>query len=216
MLHPKLKAARLERFKELCPDGWKSLSDTHQIAECKEHNVVLSHFRDRTYNTLLITEGSELEFMEHFLGTGSPINQKATHDLTDVKGDLLSHSLKELSTWFGIEYPMPRKPKVHSLTLGNSEHPVKKYGLTAHAIKSTHDNYDNCFWVMVEDAAMVINTALKAIIVIHPDSKRGIDRLKIMVRAREPLPFTEERMYPLDPLNKYIGNDIMRIAETLR
>lgn len=197
---------------------WTVLSNEESYLVGKDDKVVVSHYKRRGEDSVAFQEVSEAEFLAHYNEKGYMLNtnNQTTYDVMDVPdGDTLGyHVISQMAIWVGDEYIEKIKPKLkkfsvgkkNSITLGNSVHPIKKFGLTAKRVRSDNPLYNNWFYLEAGKYIIVIDDVSKWLLVVSS----SLAQFKLDVEAGENF---SGQMIHLDPTNKYIGNDILKALE---
>ncbi len=173
----------------------------HTYVASPHHGVVVSHFKDKNNNTIVIARVSEAEFLDHYNTTKNIINMEKEYDLLQVTGtlDIRIKILKEVTMYLDLPTVKPSNYTVsrpRRLVLGNSQHPIAIHGLFAKRFN------DDDFWIIIEGRLVIITPTT---VLIYP---RGYALSEYRAAVLQPKP---DRTVNRDPTDKYVGNAIMRL-----
>ena len=193
------------KFKEFFGE-WKKLDDDYRYVTSPEHNVIISEFHSDRAHTMVIRAGDERKFLADYKAKKPPFSTEEEYDIVDVTGSSNKEALDLFCDWIGIEC-FVAKPftftasRPTSIVLCNSAHPFAKHALTAKPVPMK--SKPNLFYVLVGSEVVLIDKDADKLVLVS-----DIEALKVHLKEDKPFP---NKWHDLDPANKYIANDIMKM-----
>lgn len=195
-----IKWAELEGF-----PGYDVMGSTKQ-------SVTLTRFRREGFESIAVHYVHIDEFLKDVKSKGKIDLSCSNVHITVEDGEVTGrrrHIATELVHEYGKEVKKPLKyvfgnasfalAKPTSLVLGNSEHPVARYGLAAKPVPKLDKHY----YIICDGIAVVINTWEGWV------NKFGsLDALKSAITAKADLSLGAVK---IDPINKYLGNCVLDV-----
>lgn len=197
-------------MKEIFGDNqWKPIGAGHAYLVSESRGIVVTkHVGDKMpVLPVAVQEITELQLLQYYKQTGCVLVLDEPHEVYELSFNIDYTVYRSVCQWLGIEPKNHLAPTVvmTKLTLGNSNHPVAKYGLKAKRVPGTDaENYPNTFYLEVDNDVVVISDTHAVLI------EGGLDVLKRLIANREPLLGESEMILDTD---KYPGNAVMRLLK---